>query len=257
MSDKTAGIIDKAHAGSLPITVRDLTYQAGGTVLLQVAEFEILPGGPTVILGPNGAGKSLFLRLLHGLIEPSSGTVKINGAAPDRTLRKRQAMVFQHPVLLRRSVAANIAYALKVHGISGAARRSQLQHLLAQSGLSQQASQPARTLSGGEQQRLALVRALAGSPSVLFLDEPTSGLDPTAAGLIEALIMAAARQGTKIVMVTHDLALAQRLAQTIVFFHQGKVCEQATGETFFKQPASTAARAFLASNLALWGTENG
>jgi len=155
-------------------------------------------------------------------------------------------------VLLRRSVAANVDYALKVHGVAGGARRDAVGRLLAQSGLSAQARQAARTLSGGEQQRLAFVRAMAGAPDVLFLDEPTSSLDPAASGIIEDMISAVSMAGTKIIMVTHDLGMAQRLAAEIVFLHEGRVCEQTPGRAFFQKPASAAGRAFLARNLAVW-----
>jgi len=247
--------IDGRENSSLPITVCDLVYQVNQTRLVDVASLEISAGGPTMILGPNGAGKSLFLRLLHGLIEPSSGTILINGRTPDRAMRRQQAMVFQKPVLLRRSVAANIAYALKVHGVPAKDRKPQVEHLLHQSGLTDRSAQPARSLSGGEQQRLAVVRALASKPGVLFLDEPTSSLDPAASDTIENLISQAAKSGTKIIMITHDLGLAQRLAETILFFHKGRICEQTPGGNFFRAPKSADARAFLASKLALWGGE--
>jgi len=249
--------VDLARATqSLPISAENLTYNANGHCLLHVKNLEITAGGPTILLGPNGAGKSLLLRLLHGLIKPTSGGVRINGVAPDLALHRRQAMVFQQPVLLRRSVAANIAYALKVSGISGAVRRHKLGQLLDQCGLKKQAGQPARTLSGGEQQRLAFVRAMASEPDVLFLDEPTSSLDPSACDEIETLIRRASLSGTKIIMVTHDLALAQRLGDEIIFLHDGQVCEKTGGEEFFRRPVSDLARAFLARNRAIWDEEN-
>ena len=237
---------------ALPISVTGLEYSVSGQVLLDIEALEIGAGGPTVFLGPNGAGKSLFLRLLHGLIEPSAGAVLVGGEVPDRVARARQAMVFQHPVLLRRSVAANVAYALKVHGVAGGARRDAVKRLLAQSGLSGQARQAARTLSGGEQQRLAFVRAMAGAPDVLFLDEPTSSLDPAASLAIEEMIAQVSAAGTKIVMVTHDLVMAQRLATEVVFLHEGRLFEQTPGNAFFKKPVSAAGRGFLARNLAVW-----
>jgi tungstate transport system ATP-binding protein len=235
----------------LPIRVETLTYVAGGQRLVDVRALEIGVAGPTMILGPNGAGKSLFLRLLHGLIEPTSGKVLFAGHLADKALRRQQAMVFQKPVLLRRSVAANITYALAAHGVPRRGRRALVEHLLRKGNLVERGHQPARTLSGGEQQRLALVRALASDPAILFLDEPTSSLDPAASHDIEALIGQAAHGGTKIIMVTHDLGLAQRLADEIVFLHLGRVVEQRPAEDFFKQPRSAYARAFLASKLLL------
>lgn len=235
----------------LPIVVENLTYEAGGQRRVDVSALEIRAAGPTMILGPNGAGKSLFLRLLHGLIDPTSGAILFAGKVADKPLRRGQAMVFQKPVLLRRSVAANIAYALAAHGVARRGRGARVRHLLGQGNLIERAYQPARTLSGGEQQRLALVRALAAEPAILFLDEPTSSLDPAACHDIEELISHAAHGGTKIIMVTHDLGLAQRLADEIVFLHLGQVVEQNLAESFFKRPRSADARAFLASKLVL------
>ncbi len=253
MFDKATENTGVEQRRAMPIEVRELKYEAEGSLLLDVPDLVIPAQGNSVILGPNGAGKSLFLRLLHGLITPTSGQILYGGMQADPALRKRQAMVFQKPVLLRRSVAANIAYALKVHGVKPGERRQKTQELLAQTGLNRQARQPARTLSGGEQQRLALVRALASSPEVLFLDEPTSSLDPTAAGQIEEMIRTCGGQGTKIILVTHDLGLAQRLADTILFLHRGRIREQTAAIDFFRRPETEVARAFLASNLALWG----
>ncbi len=236
---------------SLPITVRDLVYETDRQQLLQVGSLEISEAGPTMILGPNGAGKSLFLRLLHGLIEPTSGTILFSKQIATNGHRLSQGMVFQKPVLLRRSVAANINYALKVHGVERTKRRQRVLDLLAAGNLSGRSRQAARTLSGGEQQRLALVRALASEPTVLFLDEPTSSLDPGASLAIEEIITQTARSGTKIVMITHDLGLAQRLASEILFFHNGNVCEQAPALKFFSGPHSKEAQAFLAGRLLL------
>lgn len=199
------------------LSVRGLVFETGDDRLLDVADLDIGAGGPTVLLGANGAGKSLLLRLLHGLIDPSSGAV----VASD----ERQAMVFQKPVLLRRSVAANVDYVLAVNGVARADRKARVAILLAEGGLAQKADQAARSLSGGEQQRLALVRAMAVGPAVLFLDEPTSSLDPEATEIIEAMILAAAAGGTKVVMITHDLGQARRLAEDVVFCYRGKVAE--------------------------------
>ncbi|MEE9428549.1 MAG: ATP-binding cassette domain-containing protein [Paracoccaceae bacterium] len=231
----------------MPILVKNLTFQVGRQRLVDLTSLEILAGGPTLILGPNGAGKSLFIRLLHGIIEPTSGTILFNGRVARQQFRRHQAMVFQKPVLLRRSVAANVAYALKVHGVTGRENTRQVDKYLELGGLSNHAKQSARSLSGGEQQRLALVRALACTPQVLFLDEPTSSLDPAASDSIETLISNAENLGTKIIMITHDLALAQRLAKDVIFMQNGQMDEHALAEKFFRSPASASAQAFLAS----------
>ncbi len=232
------------------LSVRGLVYEVGGQRLLDVPSLELVGCETVVIMGPNGAGKSLFLRLLHGLIVPDRGEIRYRGFRGGGD-RPRQAMVFQKPVLLRRSVAANVDYALKVQGVGRIARRRRVQELLQMGGLLAQARQPARTLSGGEAQRLALVRALAGEPEILFLDEPTASLDPSAAVALEALIAEAASAGTRVMLVTHDLGLAHRLGGEVVFLHQGRVAEQASVERFFAGPRTEAARSFLARNLVL------
>ncbi len=235
--------------GLLPLAVEGLVFEAGGRRLIDGLDLQLQAGPLTVVLGPNGAGKSLLLRLLHGLIAPAAGRISWAGRAPDRALRLRQALVFQRPVLLRRSVAANLRYALAAHGIRGAERQARAEQWLARAGLADLARRPARLLSGGEQQRLALARALACDPEVLLLDEPTASLDPASALAIETLIRAAREAGTKVVLVTHDLAQARRLAEQVVFLDRGRVEEVAPAAAFFERPASERARAFVAGRL--------
>jgi len=232
-----------ASPGCGPIRVSGVRHGADGRLLLCIDRLEIASGGVSVILGPNGAGKSLLLRILHGMIRPDEGRVSFGEGPPCR-----QGMVFQNPVLLRRSTAANISYALRVQGCPRHRRRLRLRELLELGGLAGQARQPARTLSGGERQRLAMLRALAAEPEVLFLDEPTSSLDPAAAQALERLIRRVAGGGTKVVMVTHDLGLASRLGEEVIFLHRGRVREQSAAAAFFAAPRSTEARAFLALN---------
>ncbi|MFT7596964.1 MAG: tungstate transport system ATP-binding protein, partial [Paracoccaceae bacterium] len=163
----------------------------------------------------------------------------------------RQAMVFQTPVLLRRSVAANLDYVLRRQRVSRADRRARIADLLEEGGLAGKARQPARSLSGGEAQRLAILRALACSPDILFLDEPTSALDPSATQAIESLIRGAAARGTRIVMVTHDIGQARRLGHDIVLMHGGKVAEHSLAHDFFDAPETRAAKRFLSGALIL------
>ncbi|WP_157014746.1 ATP-binding cassette domain-containing protein [Mesorhizobium xinjiangense] len=248
-ADLTSRAAAKRAGSILPLGVHGLVYAVGGKRLVNIDRLTLQPGAPTVILGPNGAGKSLLLRLMHGLIEPAQGTVLFNGQPMSPAIRRRQAMVFQRPVVLRRSVRANIDYALAAHRLRGTKRHRRLDELLEMGGLSAMAHQPARSLSGGEQQRLALVRAVAAAPELLFLDEPTSSLDPGATQRIEALVRRFAQDGMKIVMVTHDLGQARRLADEVVFMHRGRIAEQTPAAAFFDEPASQAARDFVAGGL--------
>lgn len=196
--------------------------------------------GCTVILGANGAGKSAFLKLVHGLVEPTAGRALWGGVPAGPETRVSQAMVFQKPVLLRRSALANVRYVLPKR-----ADKTRCLELLERAGLADKANVAARVLSGGEQQRLALVRALATDPDVLLLDEPMASLDPASVLIIEGILAEQKARGCKVILVTHDMAQAQRLADDVVFLHRGQLVEQATAETFFIQPSSRAAQLYL------------
>ena len=237
-----------AADGPLPLVLESVSFEAGGQRLIDDLSLTLTTGTRTVVLGPNGAGKSLLLRLCHGLIRPTAGNIRWACADPAR-LRRQQAFVFQRPVLLRRSAAANVTYALAVAGAPRAERRRRVDAALAQVGLAPLAERPARVLSGGEQQRLALARAWALAPKVLFLDEPTANLDPAATRAIEAVIAAMAAAGVKIVMTTHDLGQARRHADEIVFLHKGRLIEHADAARFFARPGTPEARAFVAGEL--------
>lgn len=229
----------------LPLKVRHLQFEAQGVPLLRGISFDLDAGPVTVLIGPNGAGKSLTLRLLHGLLTPSGGEILWGGAAPTRPIRRRQAMVFQRPVLLRRSVRANVDYALRAHGIPRPERHRRIAEALTQAGLQDLARQSARVLSGGEQQRLALARAWAVHPDVLFLDEPTANLDPAATATVEHIIARIRDQGVKIVLATHDMGQARRIGDEVLFFNKGYLVERSDARRFFTQPQSEAARAYL------------
>jgi tungstate transport system ATP-binding protein len=235
----------------LPLVAEGLVFEAGGRRLIDGIDLDLYPGARTIVLGPNGAGKSLLLRLLHGLIRPSAGRITWNGKPAGADILRRQAMVFQKPVLLRRSVAANIDYALKVRGLPRPDRARRVADMLSIAKLDDLAKTPARVLSGGEQQRLALARALVTRPEILFLDEPTSSLDPASTQAIELLIEEAAAAGTRVVMVTHDLGQARRLADEVVFIHRGRVAERTAAFRFFQAPVSDPAQDFLAGHLVL------
>ena len=233
----------------LPACVKNLTFTSEkGQTLLDDLSMDLKPNAISVIMGPNGAGKSLLLRLLHGLIPPASGIIKWGGNPMNDAIRRRQAMVFQRPVMLRRSVAANIDFAIKLRGVTS---HDQRQQALAAVDLANKADQPAKSLSGGEQQRLALARALTTDPAILFLDEPTANLDPASTAAIEKIMRAAHEDGTKIVLVSHDLGQARRLAHEIIFMHRGRIIEQTPATQFFNAPVSKQANDFLAGRLVL------
>ena len=226
----------------LPITVDKLMLHAGRKTLLDNISVHITQPGITAIMGPNGAGKSLFVRCLHGLSQPDSGQISFAGQAIKDSHRLRQSLIFQRPVLLRRTVRQNLEF---VHALRPAQNYRDIETALETVGLSGLAEQPAKQLSGGEQQRLALARALMTCPDILFLDEACANLDPASAAQIEALLLKASKKGQKIILITHDIAQAKRLADDLIFLHQGQLCEHSLAKDFFAQPKSAAARAYL------------
>jgi tungstate transport system ATP-binding protein len=230
----------------LPLTLNDVGFDVRGQNLLRHIGLTFSSGGLTVIMGPNGAGKTLLLRLCHGLLQPTSGEIRWNGNAENR-----HAMVFQRPVLLRRSARANLVHALALRKVPRGGRRKRADAALERFGLLSLADRPARVLSGGEQQRLAIARAWALDPQVLFLDEPSSALDPGATRQIEDAIAAIKSDGVKIVMATHDLGQAKRLADDVVFLNRGQIVEHTPAKDFFEKPRSKEAQAFLRGEL-LW-----
>jgi tungstate transport system ATP-binding protein len=227
---------------------RALTFATDGKPLVDHVDLALAAHTFTVIMGPNGAGKSLLVRLLHGLIRPTEGELLWDGQPMSDEIRKRQAMVFQRPVLLRRSVAANIDFVLRLRGRADKGRRREILEMV---GLADRERQQARLLSGGEQQRLALGRALATDPQVLFLDEATANLDPASMLTIEQIVASAHTRGVKIVFITHDMGQARRLADDVVFMHRGELVEHTPAERFFNEPVSRAARDFVAGRIVL------
>lgn len=224
-----------------------VAFQAGGQSLLGPLDLAVPAGRRLLVLGPNGAGKSLLLRIAHGLLAPSRGRVVANGGGDGL----RQAMVFQHAVPMRRSVCADVEFALACAGVPRARRHARAAEALEAFGLGALAARPARVLSGGERQRLALARAWALQPRLLFLDEPTAALDPRATREVEAALARFHAAGTAIVMSSHDLGQARRLADEVVFLHRGQVLEHTPAVDFFQAPRSDAAAAFLKGEL-LW-----
>jgi tungstate transport system ATP-binding protein len=214
-----------------------------GHTLLKPTSLRLAGCQRTLIMGPNGAGKSLLMRLAHGLLTPTSGAVRWQGAQP------AQAMVFQRPVLLRRSALDNLTYVLAINKTPRFERKTQAISALEKFGLAHLAKRPARVLSGGEQQRLTLARAWLLKPKVLFLDEPTSALDPAAIKAVEDAVLEFYHSGTRIVMTTHDLHQARRLADDVMFLHNGELLEHSPVNDFFTTPTSSEAGAFIRGEL--------
>lgn len=230
-----------------PIRFDQVELAFGSKKVLNRLSFEIAEQGVTAIMGPNGAGKSLCLRMMAGLIQPDSGQVlyHLNKEIPRHLI----GFVFQRPVLLRRSVLDNLVHALKLADVTKTDRLPRALELLELGELLHHATSPARKLSGGEQQRLALLRALAAKPKLLFLDEPCASLDPYATMLIERVVQQVAAQGVKVVLVTHDQGQASRLSSQVIFIHQGRHIESNLTKKFLGDPASQQAKAYLAGQL--------
>jgi tungstate transport system ATP-binding protein len=235
-------LVELATAAGLPIVANAIDYVRGDAAILSGVDITIDAGSRTFILGPNGAGKSTLLRVLHGLLPPTRGTVTWNGS---RARPPAQAMVFQRPVLLRRSAEANVRYALAKIGVRNAEADRRVYEAFGEVGLFGVANRPARVLSVGEQQRLALARAWALEPEVLFLDEPTASLDPAATRAVEQIVRDIHGRGTTIVMTTHNLAQAKRLADEVVFIDGGRVTERTPAREFFRAPSSVEAAAYI------------
>jgi tungstate transport system ATP-binding protein len=237
----------RAPLTDLPVMLLEVGILAGGVTILDCVSLVLDAGPPTMLIGPNGSGKTTLLRVAMGLIPVSRGWVTWGGR--DNVPPTRRAILFQRPTMLRRSAAGNIRYALAAAGVARGERAGRTAELLALVGLDGLGGRPARRLSGGEQQRLALARALARDPDILFLDEPTASLDPAATKAIEDTVRAVAARGVKVVMSTHDLGQAKRLAGDVVLLHRGRLIENSPAEQFFAAPQTEEARKFIAGEL--------
>ncbi len=242
--------MSERHEDILPLRFEHISFNVSGQALLDDISATITHPGATVLLGPNGAGKTLLQRIGCGLLRPTRGSVHWGRSHPRiPTLGSGVGYVAQHPVMLRRSVRANLTYALSELKLSRRERERRVSEALAVAELEDRAGAPARALSGGQRQRLAIARARALHPAALLLDEPCAHLDPAAAHAIEHVIDSLRSRGTKIVLTTHDLNQARRLADEILFVHAGRLIEHTPAERFFDQPASTQAARFVAGEL--------
>lgn len=230
-----------------PLTVRGAQTAQRGKVLVGPINLDLNGAGVTVVMGPNGSGKTTLLRLLHGAARLTGGSIEW---ACDETLaRTQQGFVFQRPVMLRRSVLDNIMYPLRVHGMEKTQARAQAEEWAQRVGLDKMLGRMAPNLSGGEQQKLALARAMITQPQVLFLDEPTAALDGRATREVEAILRAARASGTQLILSTHDMGQARRLADEVLFLLHGQVTEHSPARAFFDAPKTAQARAFLRGDI--------
>jgi tungstate transport system ATP-binding protein len=229
-----------------PIRFERAGFAPGGRTILHGIDLAIEGEGITVLLGPNGAGKSVLLRMVAGLQAPHSGSIDWGGVGQPQ---ERIAMVFQTPMILRATVLANAMLGLVPLGLPRTEREKRAYAALERVGLASRAAASARLLSGGEKQRLALARAWAVKPRLLLLDEPTAALDPTASEAVEHIIRGIRTDGAKVLMTTHNLGQATRLADEVIFLAEGRVQEQAPAGRFFARPRSQAARLFIQGEL--------
>lgn len=225
-----------------------LGVRRGGRTLLGPVSFDLTGDGIAVVMGPNGAGKTTLLRALHGL-ERRRGDVRWGDAALADGCN--QAFVFQTPVLMRRSVLDCIAFPLRLDGVSRAEARARAEQQAARVGLRVDLGGAVEDISGGEKQKMAMARALIRDPGILFLDEPCANLDGRSTCEIEDILTQIRDGGTRIVMSTHDIGQARRLAGEVLFLHQGNLEEQGTGNSFFDAPQSKAATAYLRGDILL------
>jgi len=227
----------------LPLTLTDALVRRRGKTLVGPINHEITPTGFTIVVGPNGSGKTSLLRLMHGLERLSAGSSE--WGQPDTEACKRQAYVFQRPIMMRRSVRDNLTFPLTTHGTKKSDARVVADEWLDRINLSDARDRQATLLSGGEKQKLALARALIRQPDVLFLDEPCANLDGRATREIEEILNHAHDTGIRIIMATHDMGQARRLATEVLFIFKGLIHEAASAGEFFDAPQTAEANAFL------------
>jgi tungstate transport system ATP-binding protein len=232
----------------LPLIAKDITYEVDGAKLIKGINLEIRSGGSTIILGHNGSGKSLLLKLLHGVIMPSSGQVTWNNNIPT-TYQYWRTFLLQTPTFFKQTVQYNIEFVLRIAGIPASEQKTRCQQALEICGLSAKSHRNTHSLSGGELQKLSLARAWVLKPSVVLLDEPTVALDPPSVFGFENIIHQFKQSDTKVIMTTHDLAQAKRLADEIIFIEAGKVIEQSQAGKFFSGPQSSQAQNFISGEL--------
>ena len=230
-----------------PMVATGIESRRYGQRLVGPLDLTLKGQGATVVIGPNGAGKTTLLQLLHGTARLSRG--RIDWACPTEEARHHQAFVFQRPVMLRRSVLENLTYPLRLRGVAKLEARERAEAWAERVGLEDLLARPAPVLSGGEQQKLALARALICDPKLLFLDEPCAALDGRATREIEEILQRAKAEGTRLILSTHDLGQARRLADAVLFMRGGVIHDSGPAKEFFNRPETAEARAFLRGDI--------
>lgn len=227
-----------------PLTLDQVVVRRRGKVVIGPVDLTVDQGGPLIVLGPNGSGKTTLLRVMHGIERINDGAVNWTTDHPER-----HAFVFQSPIIMRRSVFENLAYPLRLLRRPKTEISEAVHHWITRIGLENRGASSASRLSGGERQKLALARALIRKPDVLFLDEPCANLDGHATLEIEALLQETVTAGTRLIMATHDMGQARRLAQDIVFMLGGKVHETGDAQAALGDPKTAELAAFLRGDI--------
>ncbi|MCG3266568.1 ATP-binding cassette domain-containing protein [Yoonia sp. I 8.24] len=231
----------------LPLVMSGAVVKRRSKTLLGPVDLTISQSGFTIIMGPNGAGKTTLLRSLHGLERFAQGQQRWQ--VPLQEARRRQGFVFQSPIMLRRSVLENLIYPLRLRGTKRGRATALARDWAQRVGLDDALDHPAPQLSGGEKQKLALARALIPQPDIVFLDEPCANLDGRATREIETILQKANAAGTRIVMATHNIGQAKRLATDVVFLLNGQIAEQSPAHAFFNTPQTPQAAALLRGDI--------
>lgn len=230
-----------------PITLTDVAVKRSGRRTLGPVNLEVGSKGLTIVMGPNGSGKTTLLRAMHGVQRLSEG--QINWGMDPNEAQAEQAYVFQTPVMLRRSVADNLRYPLQLAHVARGQMDARVDQWLSRIGLSGVADTQATRLSGGERQKLALARALIRKPALLFLDEPCANLDGRSTKEIEAILLETLAANTRIIMATHDMGQAKRLATDAMFILAGRIHEQGIAKQFFEAPQTSELAAFMRGDI--------
>lgn len=235
---------------SVDLKVHGIQKQYRNVKALKSVTLELKGNSVVVLLGVNGAGKSTLMRIMAGLEGPDSGQIQFNDEMIDaKALRQISTLVFQKTAMFSMNVYDNLAYGLKIRRAPKEEISKKVCDALDMVRLSGFEKRRAKKLSGGEQQRVALARAFLLEPQVLLLDEPTANLDPNSATIIEKVILSHKREGRIIILATHNLSQARRMADVIVHIHGGEIVESDNPDNFFEHPKSEITRKFIHGEL--------